>query len=190
MSSQIKKNSPQRVGVFCFALTLSTMTWLVGCSHRSAHVVLEQPPCQSCAGIYSSNGPIPTVEFCEFAAHPGLYSNGLVRLRAEFANDASQTILRPPQGQCQEPMLAIRTGLDKHCAACDGARKALSIYSGFETWYDSHALVVVVGRMGVIKNPKSYYNGEPGFNISCLESVQPIGSGEMERQEYERWFPF
>lgn len=80
----------------------------------------------------------------------------------------------------------MRTGLDQACESCMGARKALTIYTGFEEWYDSEAIVVVVGRIGTINNPRSYYHGEIGFNILCLEKVEPIGSGGAERRKYEK----
>lgn len=168
------------------ALSVIVVFSFIGCRYRSSEVVVEQPPCRSCSQIYSSSGSIPTLEFCEFAANPTRYNGQLVRVRALFTNDAAQTTLSPPEGQCPSAM-AMRTGLDEQCEACEGARKALTIYSGFETWYDSRAIIVAVGRTGRINNPKSYYKGEDGFNIVCLESVEPIGTGEAERSKYEQW---
>jgi hypothetical protein len=102
-------------------------------------------------------------------------------------HDAAQTFLRPTEGECSGETMALKTGLDERSEACAGARKALTIYTGFETWYDSSAVVVVVGRGGRINNLKSYYQGIDGFNILCLEQVEPIGSGEAERKNYESW---
>src|SRR6266545_4420123 len=99
------------------------------------------------------------------------------------------TVVTGPQDECAgETHHVIRTGLNDSCEAGAGARKALTIYSGFETWYDSSAIVVMVGQAGRINNPKSFFHGDDGFNILCLERVEPIGSGESARRKYESWW--
>lgn len=152
---------------------------------RSADVPLEQPPCKKCAAIYSATAPIPTISICELAENGTRYDNQLVRVKAIFVHDAGQTILRPEEGTCSHP--GMNTGLDEKGEACEGTRKALSVYTGFETSYDSHAKVVVVGRVGQINNPRSHFRKGEGFNILCLEHVEPVGSGEAERRKYESW---
>lgn len=48
------------------------------------------------------------------------------------------------------------------------------IYSGFGSWYDDHARVVVIGYTGSI-DPGNFYQGREGFNIMCLERAEPRG---------------
>lgn len=156
--------------------------------YRSAEVTLETPPCPNCSQVYSAAQIIPTIEFCQLVDNSARFANQMVRIKAAFIHDAGQTLLTAPQEKCEgQTHRSIKTGLDERCGACDGTRKALSIYTGFETWYDSRAIVVVVGRLGRINNPKSHYHGDDGFNILCLEQVEPIGSGAAERNQYESW---
>src|SRR6266545_3610915 len=75
---------------FVVAAALILMIGFEVTRYRSADVTLEQPPCRSCARVYSSGGSIPTVGFCEFANNPARYANQMVRFKAIFINDANR----------------------------------------------------------------------------------------------------
>jgi hypothetical protein len=176
----------RRVLVALIAIVMLVILGLSIFRPRSANVTLEQAPCTKCRAVYSAS-EIPTIAICELTDNLTRYDGKLVRLKAIFVHDAGQTYLRPEDGTCLQGGGGMNTGLDERSEACDGARKALSVYTGFETWYDSRAKVVVIGRVGQINNPRSYFHKGEGFNILCLEHVEPIGSGEAERRKYESW---
>ena len=78
----------------------------------------------------------------------------------------------------------MHAGLSNSFESCAGAMKALKIYSGFRTWYDSTANVVVIGSVGLLENPTLFDDGKDGFNIVCLERVSP---GEYPMQDRIRY---
>jgi len=78
----------------------------------------------------------------------------------------------------------MHAGLSNSFESCAGAMKALKIYSGFRTWYDSTANVVVIGSVGLLENPTLFDDGKDGFNIICLEQVSP---GEYPMQDRIRY---
>lgn len=143
---------------FCFAV------WFVsGADER------EQPPCRSCAALYSAE--IPTVSLCDIARAPDRFSGKMIRVRSEFRHDAGTIILDDAVGGCERSAF-LYAGLDESFAACDGALEELALHSGFGTWYDGSAAVTVVGRFGRIETANSFYTGEVGFTIMCLEHAE------------------
>jgi hypothetical protein len=139
---------------------------------------LEQPPCKSCMGFYQDS-EIPGISICELKSDLEHYRGKIFRVRAAFHHDAGQVNLL--DDAC--PTVALHAGLAKSFETCVGARKALTIYSGYGTWYDSTAKVVVVGSVGRLENP-TLFEDNAGFNILCLEKAEPIGSGALERRKY------
>lgn len=172
-----------------YSVAASLATFLIGVAISCIVVAvrqvpppqLEQPPCRACAQIYATS-EIPSVSICELRENLDHYRGKVVRLRAVFHHDAGQVHL--VDFSCRG-VGAIHTGLSNSCESCTGARKALSIYTGFGTWYDSAAHVVVVGRAGILENP-TLFPDDDGFNIDCLENVEPMGSGLAERIKYRQ----
>lgn len=138
----------------------------------------EQPPCKSCAALYAES-ETPSISICELRDNFVFYRGKVVRVRAAFDHDAGQINLL--DDAC--PGVALHSGLADVCQSCVGARKALAIYSGFGTWYDSRARVVILGKVGQLENP-AFFNDDNGFNIICVESVEPIGSSIRDRIRY------
>lgn len=132
----------------------------------------------ACAAIYAGS-EIPSISICELKNNPGFYRGKVVRVRAAFHHDAGQVNLLDVA--C--PTVALHAGLADGCQSCVGARKALTIYSGFGTWYDSTARVVVIGKVDRLENA-TLFEDENGFNIECVESAEPIGSGREDRIRY------
>jgi len=138
---------------------------------------LEQPPCNGCAQLYSTS-PV-SVSVCELKQHLEEYRGRIVRVDTKFHHDAGQVSLL--DDAC--PKVYLHADLSDSCQSCIGARKALSVYSGFGTWYDSTARVVVLGRIGRLEN-STFFEDENGFNIDCIESAEPIGSATDLRIKY------
>jgi len=139
---------------------------------------LEPAPCKSCVALYS--GPeIPSISICELNNKLEFYRGKVVRVNASFQHDAGQVSLL--DDAC--PKVALLAGLGDGCQSCVGAKKALTIYSGFGTWYDSMARVVILGKVGPLENP-TLFDDENGFNIECVESAEPIGLGRDDRIRY------
>ena len=162
--------------VVLIAALVIIVDWKVSSITRIAK--LEQPPCKSCQGFYQ-NSEIPSISICEVKSNLEHYRGKIFRVRAAFHHDAGFVNLADEA--C--PSVAIHVGLSNSFESCAGARKALTIYSGFGTWYDSTAKVVVVGSVGRLENPTLFENNA-GFNILCLEEAAPVGSGKLERRKY------
>ena len=155
--------------LLAFAVAAVSNVWRI--------VEVEQPPCGSCAGLYTPE--VPLVSICDLKSHLDHYRGKIVRARAVFYHDAGQVNL----GDDACPKVRLHAGLSDSCQSCVGARKGLTIYSGFGTWYDSAARVGILGRIGRLENP-TLFADDNGFNIDCLESAEPLGSGREERIKY------
>jgi hypothetical protein len=164
-------------------IAVAFLTFLIGVATASIWMVSriagkEEPPCRGCAELYSSS-EIPTVTLCEISANPEQYRGKLVRVRAVFHNDAGAIHFFDSCGSGG----TMYAGIGESCGACAGTWKALSVYSGYKTWYDSDARVAVIGRAGHIGG-KNFYRDFDGFNILCLERVEPVGLGVWQRIYY------
>ena len=153
-------------------MLVATITFLIGVAVTSVWLISgvsehEVPPCRACAEIYASS-EIPTVSLCEVIDNPERFQNQIVRIRAEFIHDAGYIFLS--YRSCGNGN-HVPAGFTESSGSCVGNRKLLSRYSGFESWYDSSADVVVVGRFGRIEFEKNFSHGRDGFNIMCLEQV-------------------
>jgi len=156
---------------FLFAVTVLSV-WLVSRVSR-----YERPPCATCADIYAS-AEIPTFSICELSNNPGRYENKVIRIRARLVHDAGYIFL---SDQTCGARSYIRAGFVESSGSCEGSRKRLSRYSGYETWYDGSATVLVVGSIGPAVN---YHEGN-GFNIECLESADGPEMGTAGRIFFE-----
>src|SRR5205823_13528617 len=61
----------------------------------------------------------------------------------------------------------VYSGFQEPFASCDGARKLLTIYTGYDPQghlYDGVANVVIVGRWGIVKNA-GQFDGQTGLSI-------------------------
>jgi hypothetical protein len=141
---------------------------------------LEESPCRSCSARHSPT-EIPTVGFCDLTKNTEKFRGKLVRVQAKFHHDAGLVSLLDDTCRVDGRMHA---GLSNSFESCAGAMKALKIYSGFRTWYDSTANVLVVGSVGLLENPTLFDDGKDGFNIICLERVSP---GEFPMQDRIRY---
>ena len=80
----------------------------------------------------------------------------------------------------------VYSGFQEPFASCDGARKLLTIYTGYDPQghlYDGVANVVIVGRWGVIKNA-GQFDDQTGLSILCLETVTSLGDEAFHRWRY------
>jgi hypothetical protein len=94
----------------------------------------------------------------------------LVRLRATFGNDAGQLFMY--DHRCEGNMIVAEFAADYQ--SCDGAREALSKYSGWNTLgYDGQSEVIVVGRYGPLNDTGSPNYKGWGVKIVCLEKANP-----------------
>ena len=137
--------------------------------------VAENPPCSACFLLYRQE--IPLVSMCELNRNFEQYRGKVVRVRGFFNNDAGQVTVSD-DGSC-----ALHAGFSNRCEGCNGTYEALMVYSGYGSWYDSSARVTVIGHVGPLENP-TLYADDRGFNIDCLESVAPRGTGLQERVKY------
>lgn len=170
----------RRVAVIIFTVGLLGASAAGSVWYVSRVANLEAPPCRSCSVPYSST-EIPTVGLCAIKKNAKEFRAKLVRVQAKFHHDAGQVSLIDDSCGMGGRMHA---GLSNSFESCAGVMKALKIYSGFRTWYDSTAHVVVIGKVGLLENPTLYDDGKDGFNIVCLEQVSP---GEFPTQDRIRY---
>ena len=147
---------------------------------------VENPPCHACSAIYASaQSPIPTVTLCELLRNSAQYSNRLVRVHPLLKQDSDYVSLTDSSLPCASGSF-VYSGFQEPFASCDGARKLLTIYTGYDPQghlYDGVADVVLVGRWGVIKNA-GQFDGQTGLSILCLETVAPLGDDGAHRRRY------
>jgi hypothetical protein len=146
---------------------------------------MELAPCRACASVYASS-PIADLDLCTVMSAPEEFRDRTVRVDGVFLHDAGQTML--VSDACKKQSIFV--GMSRDLVACAGTEKALEIHTGFRSWYDSEAAVTLVGRIGEIDNPDSYYLGEYGLNILCLERVNPLFKPSRIRYAIGRFFKF
>ncbi len=156
------------IGLITFALGVVSVTlWLI--YQPSPTEKIEEPPCKTCAAIYSISAGLPTLSFCEMVNRSENYYK-VVRVRATFGNDAGQ--LSMYDRNCEGNGIVAEFADDYQ--SCDGAREALSKYSGWGALdFDGHSEVVVVGRYGPLNDTGSPNYKGWGFKIMCLEEASP-----------------
>jgi hypothetical protein len=118
-----------------------------------------QPPCDLPP---SSIADEKMLSVCDLAH--GKAPDKPVRVSGTFYNDSQQLSLRGLG-------CSMIVGLADPKRGCTGAWRRLQMLSGIQTWYDGDADVTVVGRLGRIP-AGNYYEGQPGFVMSCVEQVR------------------
>jgi hypothetical protein len=138
---------------------------------------VENPPCHACSAVYTAaQSQIPTVTLCDLLRNSAQYNDRLVRVHAILKQDSGYISLSDPTVPCSIDSF-VYSGFQESFASCDGARKLLTIYTGYDPprdRYDGVANVVVVGRWGVIKSTGNF-DGQTGLSIVCLETVASLG---------------
>jgi hypothetical protein len=145
---------------------------------------VENPPCPACSTIYGS-AQIPTVTLCDLIRNSAQYNGRLVRVHALLKQDSDYVSLTDSSLPCASGSF-VYSGFQEPFAACDGARKLLTIYTGYDPQghlYDGVANVVIVGRWGVIKNA-GQFDDQTGLSILCLETVTSPGDEDSHRWRY------
>ena len=158
--------------VTTFTLGLAAVSLTVQLA-RIAQFAKEPPPCDNCALFYKT--PIREVTVSDLTEHPEKYRGHVVRVRAAMHHDAGALYI--VNGG------VLHVGLAESCRACRGAMKALRVNTGFHSWYDDSASVVVLGRVGPLENP-TLFPDDNGFNIDCVESVKANGSDAFPAIRY------
>ena len=79
-------------------LAVAALTFIIGVAVASVWIIshiakIEEPPCHSCATIYSSASEVQNITLCELSSKPELYKGKIVRIRAIFQHDSGTIIL-------------------------------------------------------------------------------------------------
>ena len=108
---------------------------------------IENPPCHACSAIYASaQSPIPTVTLCDLLRNSAQYNDRLVRVHALLKQDSDYVSLTDSSLPCASGSF-VYSGFQEPFASCDGARKLLTIYTGYDPQghpYDGVANVVML----------------------------------------------
>jgi hypothetical protein len=154
------------VGVFAFLISLSIIYYF---AYRSSYnLETSRNICQKCLDI-SKTENIETKTFSEILSNKSLQGKK-VRVKALFSHDAGYIFLQ----DLNSGKDTVPTGFDRNEISCTDTKKTLQICTGYKTWYDSSVEVTVVGYLGKIdEESNSFQGGENGFNIVCIEQVNP-----------------
>ena len=158
-----------------FAITL--LGFIIGVSAVTVWLLAhqEEPPCRSCAQVYSLASPeLETISFSDLVANPENFKGRIVRVRGNLNNDAGYKSLYAPAPKDEGMHLMAEFNDRSSYSACDGVRKALRDIAGIGHWKkDGSAGVVVVGRLGELDH---FWRGKFGFEILCVEQAYPLGA--------------
>jgi hypothetical protein len=124
--------------------------------------------CQKCLDV-SKTENLETKTFSEILNDKS-FQGKKVRIKALFRHDADYIFLQ----DLNDGKDAAPAGFDKNSISCTDTEKTLQVCTGYKTWYDSSVEVTVVGYLGKIdKDTNPFQGGDKGFNIICVEQVNP-----------------
>lgn len=154
------------VGVLAFLIGLATVLFF---AFRPSYNLEEgRNVCQKCLGV-SKTENLETKKLSEILNDEN-YQGKKVRVKAIFEHDAGFIFLR----DLDIEKGTVPAGFDKNAISCVDTEKTLQICTGYKTWYDGSIEVTIVGYLGKIDGEiNSFQGGENGFNIICIEQVNP-----------------
>ncbi len=154
------------VGIFTFLISLGTALYFV--QRPDYDLATSRNVCQKCLDV-SKTEFIETKALSEIVNDKD-FQGKKVRVKARFRHDAGYIFLEDKGNK----NISISVGFDKNAIPCQDTEKTLQICSGYKTWYDHSVEVIVVGYLGKISEESNQFQGgEDGFNIYCVEQVNP-----------------
>ena len=153
------------VGVLAFTVGLATVLFFA--FKPSYNLEESRKVCQKCLDV-SKTENLETKKLSEIF-NDNNFRGKKVRIKAIFNHDAGYTFLQ----DLENKKIAIPASFDKNGTSCEDTEKTLQICTGYKTWYDSYVEVTVIGYLGEIDETDSFQAGEFGFNIICIEQVNP-----------------
>ena len=148
---------------------------------------VENPPCHACSAIYGAQPQIPTVTLCDLLRNSSEYNDRIVRVHARLNQDSDYISLSDASMPCGNSR-GIYAEFQPSFAACDGARKSLTIYTGYDPEhhrYDGVADAILVGRWHIDPSVQSVDGPLRELSIVCLETVAPVRDPTFD---YVRYF--
>lgn len=154
------------VGIFAFLISLTLVFFFA--FHPSYDLKTAKNICQKCLDV-SKTENLETKTFSEIFENKN-FQGKKVRVKALFRHDAGYIFLQ----DLENGKAAVPVGFDKNAIACSDTEKTLQICTGYKTWYDHSVEVTVVGYLGEISEESNQFQGgEDGFNIICVEQINP-----------------
>ena len=139
------------------------------CVLEDAHVsTLESPPCAACKGVYPDSASLPLTSVAALARNPPQLESAPFRMEAHLRNDSGRLVLRQA-GAIGTTAPELEAGINVEFAACEGAMKTLVVQTGYTSWYEGAADVVIIARLADAES-------EPTVEILCLEKVAPASA--------------
>ena len=154
------------VGILAFLISLGIVFFF---AFRSTYgLETSKNVCQKCLDI-SKTENLETKSLSEIIADK-TYQGKKVRLKALFNHDAGYIFFQ----DLNNGKNTLAAGFGKNAILCADTEKTLQVCTGYKTWYDSSVEVIVVGYLGKVdKDTNPFQGGNDGFNIICVEQVNP-----------------
>ena len=154
------------VGVLAFIIGLTTVLFFA--FRPSYNLEKSREICQRCSDV-SKTENLETKRLSEIL-YDKSFQGKKVLLKVLFRHDAGFIFIQ----DLENGKDAVPAGFDTDTISCADTEKTLQICTGYKTWYDSSVEVTVVGYLGKIdEETNSFQGGENGFNIVCIEQVNP-----------------
>lgn len=154
------------VGILAFLIGITTVLFFA--LKPSYNLEKSREICQKCLDV-SKTENIETKRLSEIL-YDKSFQGKKVRVKALFRHDAGYIFVQ----DLENGKAAVPAGFDKNVISCVDTEKTLQVCTGYKTWYDSSVEVTVVGYLGKIdEETNSFQGGENGFNIICIEQVNP-----------------
>lgn len=173
------------VGVLAFSISLGIVFFFA--FTPSYDLEASKQVCQKCLDV-SKTENLETKSLSEILYDKN-FQGKKVRVKAIFENDAGFIFLR----DLEIEKGTVPVGFDKNAISCADTEKTLQVCTGYKTWYDSSVEVTVIGYLGEIdKETDSFQGGKNGFNIICVERVNPTdqelkeGKAKFEKNLFSR----
>lgn len=156
------------VGVLAFSFSLTIVIFFT--FRPSYNLEESRKVCQKCLDV-SKTENLETKRLSEILYDKN-FQGKKVRTKVFFGHDAGYIFI-------QDLVVgkdAVPAGFDKNTISCVDTEKVLQVCTGYKTWYDSSVEVTVIGYLGKIdKEMNPFQGGADGFNIICIEQVNPTG---------------
>ncbi len=154
------------VGILAFSISLAIV--FIFAFRPSYNLEASRKVCQKCLDV-SKTENLETKRLSEIINDKS-FQGKKVRIKAIFRHDAGYIFIQ----DLEDGKDAVPANFDKNAISCADAEKTLQICTGYKTWYDSSVEVTVIGYLGKIDGKtNSLQGGKNGFNIVCIEQVNP-----------------
>ncbi len=167
------------VGILAFSISLALVFFFAFPS--SSDLETSREICQKCSD-FSNKENLETTSLSDILYDKN-FQGKKIRIKAHFRHDAGYIFLQDLKNEKD----AIPVGFDENAISCGKTQKTLRLCTGYKHWYwfDGIVEITVVGYLGKV-NSNSFQKGEEGFNIICIEKVNPSKTNWNKKAKFDK----